>query len=257
MKLLNWTAAVKSESLDLLITAGIRYRFLGSLLRFNKLREFFMAGSLPSVTNTRANTCPHGLPLGACPICNGMGGGGSTKRKDEPRREGEMTYQQCYAQWKQMQRADAQKQAMQDAALKNAELVSKFQQQLNTVINKLSDVLSVIQQSVPKPIAKALNTVINNIIRPLINLVKELPQIMQNIGKAIENIKNEIIRAAEKLSALLGEVYNFVEKKIYNTLKRIKKRLVGLLSIFGLSQEEQEEEEEIVAIADKFSTFNT
>ena len=26
--------------------------------------------------SARVGTCPHGLPLGACPICNGMGGGG-------------------------------------------------------------------------------------------------------------------------------------------------------------------------------------
>ena len=29
--------------------------------------------------SARVGTCPHGLPLGACPICNGMGGGGMKK----------------------------------------------------------------------------------------------------------------------------------------------------------------------------------
>ena len=32
--------------------------------------------------SARVGTCPHGLPLGACPICNGMSGGGGMKKAD-------------------------------------------------------------------------------------------------------------------------------------------------------------------------------
>ena len=47
--------------------------------------------------SAKVGTCPHGLPLGACPICNGMAGGNSTTKRDTPRNVGEMTYNQCAA----------------------------------------------------------------------------------------------------------------------------------------------------------------
>ena len=53
-----------------------------------------MATSVSRATNNKIGTCPHGLPMGACPICNGMGGGGSVKRDNKPR---EMTWNECYA----------------------------------------------------------------------------------------------------------------------------------------------------------------
>ena len=111
-----------------------------------------MTGSISTVNNNRANTCSHGLPLGACPICNGMGGGGSTKRADEPRRPGEMTYQECYAQWKQMQRAQAREAALQEAMIKNAELAAKFQQQLANITNTAINVLNKVKNALPKPV---------------------------------------------------------------------------------------------------------
>ena len=46
---------------------------------------------------TKVGTCPHGLPLGACPICDGMAGGNSTTKRDIPRNVGEMSYNQCAA----------------------------------------------------------------------------------------------------------------------------------------------------------------
>ena len=63
---------------------------------------------------TKAGTCPHGMPLGACPICNGMAGGNSTTKRDIPRNAGEMTYNQCAAIGAMLK---AQKAARQSAKL--------------------------------------------------------------------------------------------------------------------------------------------
>ena len=46
-----------------------------------------------------AGKCPHGLPIGACPICSGMGGGSIKKDRDKPRVAGEMSYNECMAEW--------------------------------------------------------------------------------------------------------------------------------------------------------------
>lgn len=40
-----------------------------------------MAATVARGSNNRIGTCPHGLPMGACPICNGMGGGGGSVKK--------------------------------------------------------------------------------------------------------------------------------------------------------------------------------
>ena len=46
--------------------------------------------------SARVGTCPHGLPLGACPICIGMGGGGM-KKPDVSATPGEMSWNECAA----------------------------------------------------------------------------------------------------------------------------------------------------------------
>lgn len=210
-----------------------------------------MSTSISTVNNNRANTCPHGLPLGACPICNGMGGGSSTKKMDEPRRPGEMTYQECYAQWKQMQRAEAREQALQEAMLKNAQLAEKFQQQLNNFASSASNILDKIQNTLPKPVARVFEGISNNILKPVLNIVKDFPQIIKSLPNAIENIRNEIAKVAEKISAIIGEVQNFIEKKISDSIKSLKKRFRNLLNVLGLDEEFEEDEK----IKDEISVF--
>ncbi len=204
-----------------------------------------MTGYAPQVNNNRANTCPHGLPLGACPICNGMGGASSTKKADEPRRPGEMTYQECYAQWKQMQRAQAREQAMQEAMLKNAQLAAKIQQQLTNITNGIISFLDKVQNSLPKPIAKVFTTISENVLKPLVKIVQDFPQIIRNLPNIIENIRADIARVAEKLTALVGEVQNFVEKKISEAVKSLKRRFRKIFSLFGIEEEYSEEDEKI------------
>ncbi len=202
-----------------------------------------MTTHMSQVNNNRANTCPHGLPLGACPICNGMGGGSSSRKMDEPRRPGEMTYQECYAQWKQMQRAQAADKAAQEAMIKNAELAAQLQKQLAGLADKAVNVLNSIQNVLPKPAAKAFAVISNNILKPLLNIVKNFPEIIRNLPNAIETIKNELLKVQEKLSAIFGEVQNFIQKKISDSIKSLKKRLKSLLSTLSSDDDFEDEDE--------------
>ncbi len=202
-----------------------------------------MTTHMSQVNNNRANTCPHGLPLGACPICNGMGGGSSSRKMDEPRRPGEMTYQECYAQWKQMQRAQAADKAAQEAMIKNAELAAQLQKQLAGLADKTVNVLNSIQNVLPKPAAKAFAVISNNILKPLLNIVKNFPEIIRNLPNTIETIKNELLKVQEKLSAIFGEVQNFIQKKISDSIKSLKKRFKSLLSILSSDDDFEDEDE--------------
>lgn len=60
------------------------------------LEDFLMSLGAVQINNARVGTCPHGLPLGACPICNGMGGGGM-KKADFSAKPGEMSWNECAA----------------------------------------------------------------------------------------------------------------------------------------------------------------
>lgn len=213
-----------------------------------------MTTHMSQVNNNRANTCPHGLPLGACPICNGMGGGSSSRKMDEPRRPGEMTYQECYAQWKQMQRAQAADKAAQEAMIKNAELAAQLQKQLAGLADKAVNVLNSIQNVLPKPAAKAFAVISNNILKPLLNIVKNFPEIIRNLPNAIETIKNELLKVQEKLSAIFGEVQNFIQKKISDSIKSLKKRFMSLLSILS-SDDDFEDEDEFDEQINVFKNF--
>lgn len=213
-----------------------------------------MTGYMSQVNNNRANTCPHGLPLGACPICNGMGGSGSTRKADEPRRPGEMTYQECYAQWKQMQRAEARELAMQEAMLKNAQFAENFQKQLANIVNIASNISDKILNALPKPVAKVFESISNNILKPLVNIIKNMPQIIKDLPVVFENIKYQVEIAAQKLSAIVGEVQNFIEKKIADVVKSLNKKFKKFLSFFGIEEEfkELESEDDELRVFKKF-----
>ena len=54
-----------------------------------------MSTNVQSVSSIKSGTCPHGMAPGACPICSGMGGGGSSRVGERPQKAGEMSYHQC------------------------------------------------------------------------------------------------------------------------------------------------------------------
>ena len=61
------------------------------------------------VTSKSSGLCPHGFPHGACPLCSGMGGGGSSRTRNLRRRPGEMSYNECYAVWQRMKASKLEK----------------------------------------------------------------------------------------------------------------------------------------------------
>ena len=108
-----------------------------------------MATSVSRATNNKIGTCPHGLPMGACPICNGMGGGGSVKRDNKPR---EMTWNECYAIGQMLK---AQKLARENT--QKMYVAQDMQAYLNRLQTQLVALKNMVLNSLPKPIANAIN----------------------------------------------------------------------------------------------------
>lgn len=195
-----------------------------------------------ATTNTRIGTCPHGLPLGACPICNGMGGGGSVKRDNKPK---EMSYNECYAVWQMMKaQKTARKELQQQFAI----------QDLATNLNKIQDKIvafkvAVQNSSLPKPIIKAVVVFADAVLMPLAKAIKAISNVVQDIAqtinRAVENLKQKAIDIMDKLTAVFGEVKASIQKKIEEKFKEVKKKIFNLFGIFEAENEEDEEVKKI------------
>ncbi len=193
--------------------------------------------SISPVTTNNIQTCPHGLPFGACPVCSGMGGGGSVK-KAEPPKKNEMSYAQCYAIWMRMKAADRDKLEMKANNQRQAEFVQNAQKMMQNIADKLSSLFNRLENTLPKPIAALFNATMGNILRPLLNIAKNLPEFMKNMGKFIQNIQREVYIMAEKLASVFGEIKNFVQRKLSENFKKFTKKVYKILNIFGFDDED-------------------
>lgn len=204
-----------------------------------------MAPTLTRATNNRIGTCPHGLPMGACPICNGMGGGGGVKRDNKPK---EMSWNECYAIGQMLK---AQKQSrIHTQQMFAAQTLQAHLNNIQTQINALKTAL--LNSSLPKPVVKAVVMVLDSVVVPLVKVVLSVTNTIQNvlntISKTFEGIKQKFADIMDKLTALFGEAKAFIEKKISDNLKDIKKKIFNL---FGIAEAENEEDEEVKKIEEE------
>lgn len=198
--------------------------------------------AVSSINVTQKNTCPHGLPLGACPICNGMGGGGGRTDRHTARKSGELTYAQCAAIGARMQ----MERELKEANLKNLKAefqLANLKLQTNKFIDKLQNNLAQIQNALPAGLSKAFGNVVNNVISPMLNIIRNIPNTIQSIANFINEFRGQIISTMEKLTAIVGEVKNFISAKIKEEFNKIKKKI---LSLFGFYIIESGEDEEIL-----------
>ena len=200
-----------------------------------------MVAPAGATTIQNAGKCPHGLPIGACPICSGMGGGGVSKDKHKPRVPGEMSYAECMAAWIKIQAAKEAKIEAQIQRIENAQaklLENRIMLGLDKV-NKNLDKLMQNLENMPPILSIPVKIAINVIIKPILNLISKIPQLITNIQTFLNNIRTFISSVGEKLAAVLGEIKNFVDAKISQP---IKKTVKTILSFFTQSEEEENEE---------------
>ena len=107
--------------------------------------------------SARVGTCPHGLPLGACPICNGMGGGGGMKKADFSAKPGEMSWNECAAIGAFLKAQQQAKLARQQDALNFAQNIQAFQNSLMNASQRLASIGQLITQNMPAIISKPIN----------------------------------------------------------------------------------------------------
>ena len=182
-----------------------------------------------STNNARIGTCPHGLPIGACPICNGMGGGGGMKKADFSAKPGEMSWNECAAIGAFL-KAQANAKAQREQDIQNFALqMQNFQNTMSNARLKVAELAQFFNNNTPSIIAKPANFIINTIIGGTINLIKNIPQTITN---TLQNIQQKLADISDKLTAMMGELKASIEKKISETFNELKKKVKSLFGIF-------------------------
>lgn len=182
-----------------------------------------------NTATVKAGTCPHGLPLGACPICNGMGGGGGMKKADFSAKPGEMSWNECAAIGAFLKaQANAKAQRQQDA-LNFAAQMQNFQTSMDAARGRLAELAKFFTQNTPSIISKPANFILNTVLGGTINLIKSVPAAIANTFQALTQKLADI---SDKLTAMMGELKASINKKISETFNELKKKVKSLFAIF-------------------------
>lgn len=197
-----------------------------------------------SIANQNTNKCPHGFPVGTCPLCSGSGGENRVPQdKNTPRKAGEMTYNECMAEWIRMQaqqKAQDRKEAQIIQQLQLAQLEKKISQRLENFEKTLQKLIQNFDdnKTLLNSIAKFT---IKLIALPIIKIALAIPKIINFVQNFAQNILVKIISVLEKLPSIFGEIKNFTSAFAEN----IKKKLKTLGAFFVEKEEKEEENEEI------------
>ena len=178
----------------------------------------------------KAGTCPHGLPLGACPICNGMGGGGGMKKADFSAKPGEMSWNECAAIGAFLKAQQNAKIAREQDAQNFARQAIAFQNAMMNASQRIAVLTNAISNIMPQAIAKPVNFVLNTIVGGTLNLIKNLPVAIQNFTQTIGQKFADI---SDKVAAVYGEIKTAIAKKISEPLNEFKKKIKSLFNIFN------------------------
>ncbi len=190
----------------------------------------------PYAQTIQNNKCPHGFPVGSCPICSGMGSSASSDR-NKPRKKGEMSYNECLAQWNRMK---ALKQANKEASK------ARFQALFSHSDKKLSHNFKHLQNTFLKPVSNFISSVSKTFNNAKNNIQNIFKNIFQNtVLKPINNVFNFLNSVAEKLSSFLGERKLIKKDKKEKSLKEnLLKPLKIVLLLFTRSSNQNDKERE-------------
>jgi len=202
-----------------------------------KTEDFLMSLTASIHANKKAGTCPHGMPIGACPICNGISGGNSTSRRDVPRNAGEMTYNQCAAIGAMLKAQKHAKEQMKTAQQNRLQALAEFSKNISNTHQRLMTLNSLISNSMPAIIAKPISLILTTTAK-ILSIIQNIPNVIINVSQAISQKFTEI---SDKLTAIYGEFKAAVQEKFSKFISGIKKKFKSLFFIFSSSETDDEE----------------
>ncbi len=184
-------------------------------------------------------TCPHGLPLGSCPICNGMAGGG-VKKADFSAKPGEMSWNECATIGAFLKAQKLAQQRNTQDAVNFAQKLADFQKNLNTTHQRLTIFNTMLTEKLPRIIATPLTFLVKTVVLRPLEIIKALPQVVQNLSQKIADV-------SAKITSVLGEIKTAINKRISETINEVKKKVKSLFALFetlNLHNEDKKIDEE-------------
>ena len=204
-----------------------------------------MASPMSPIKHARIGTCPHGLPMGACPICSGSGGGGGGAKKAAPTAS-EMSWDECFAVGQMMKAQRLNQQQLNNQALQPQISLpitfqgnlANFAQNITNIIPKITEFTQKLQDSMPKIIAKPIEIIANKVLIPMLNTIKDVAVVLQ---KTVAQLGQKLVDIEDKLTAVFGELKNNIEKKISDKFNDFKKKAKKFFAIFEPKEIDEEE----------------
>lgn len=201
--------------------------------------------TVPKVSPMRIGTCPHGNPIGACPICSGMGGGGG-KKADFSAKPGEMSYAQCLAIGNMLK---AQKQRRLDAKndlIQMQQHVAAFYKNMNNMLQKIQMILVNSFNKLPDGVKTVIKNVVNNFVMPTVNFMKNVFNNVKNfINNTFQQIKGMLKEACDRFVGIMGELKNFFEKQIVEKFNEMKTKLFKLFGFSNANSNQEHEQQKV------------
>lgn len=185
-----------------------------------------------STQKSNKGTCPHGLPIGACPICNGMGGG--LKKADFSAKPGEMSWNECAAIGAFLRAQKLAKQTQKQDYLNALQRSAEFYKKIDTLQNNIKNFTLLISSKLPPIISKPINFIINTFLQKPLSFIRAIPQ-------NITNIMDKISDVTSKITSVLGEIKNAILKKTSEKFSDFKKKIKSLFEIFSLKDTKNDE----------------
>ncbi len=177
-------------------------------------------------------------------MCAGMTGG-APKDRNKPRKAGEMSYNECMAEWRRMQAQ--QKAELQEKIDAKREMIAElFSQKPLINIEKVVQLQNKIIQNIEKlpPIIKAPAKFVLNIVHSAINIVirtvNTIHNFISNIG---QNIFKMVNSAAEKLPMVLSEIKNIISQNLEKFIIKPTKIILTLFIDMGNQNNKNKKEE--------------
>lgn len=185
------------------------------------------------ISRIKPGMCPHGMPAGSCPICNGMGSGATANKRLDVRKPGEMSWSECFAMGLRMKADKLHKQQLiQDRRDAHLALL-KLQEQISDKLQKIERLAEMFSKFMPKPLSKFVALSIKLVTVPLLKLAQTVVNFTQNmilnLNQFIKNFKENISGVQEKLAAILGEFINSKEKSLSERFKLARKKVFAFL----------------------------
>lgn len=192
-----------------------------------------MSSPISPISPNRAGLCPHGLPPAACPICSGGGMSGGARTREpvatKPMNSGEWSYAKCVAVGLQMQAQESRVENAKQAFERQIEFAKQLGKTINNIAENIKNAIQNFQNTLPNALKIPMEVLTNLVITPLLNLVAQVPKVLEKLAHFQKDIREFIQQAGEKLVAILGEIKNFVDKKV---MDKIKKKVKSIFEFF-------------------------